>query len=160
MCDGIIARMNSADSAVDWEITLPEVDAAFHLKYDSEEESLYVTTTVIMTHVLLFYGHQQLITTSIWRVLWRDHRDGVLWTWVESNGPFVYVIFDDVAVAKVTRMDLSQMNIMSLWAKLWLKTSVQVIPRNAHKMMHKLCMYTMEIQTLNAKTIQKVKHVW
>ena len=69
VCDGIIARMNSADSAVDWEITLPEVDAAFHLKYDSEEESIYVTTTAIMTHVLLFYGHQQLITTSIWRVL-------------------------------------------------------------------------------------------
>ena len=45
VCDGIVAKMNSADRSIMWEKTLPEIGAAFHLTYDSEDESLYVSGT-------------------------------------------------------------------------------------------------------------------
>jgi len=128
VCDGIVAKMKSADGSVDWETTLPELGAAFHLKYDSEDESLYVTGTTTYggsakdgkDHSVCDHDTCAVVlrlSATDGSIQWqRTVKGSPRWGIVDStggvelanagDGPFIYVAFDDVGEGDDTDISL------------------------------------------------------
>jgi len=129
VCDGIVAKMNSTDGSIMWEKTLPELGAAFYLKYDSEDESLYVSGTTSYggaakgkkEHSLCDHDTCAItlrISAEDGSVEWeRSAKGSPRWGIVDAtggvelatagDGPFIYVAFDDVGDDKegITSLD-------------------------------------------------------
>jgi len=118
VCDGIVAKMDSTNGSVIWEKTFPELGAAFFLKYDSEDESLYISGTTTYggaakgkkEHSLCAHDTCAItlrISAEDGSVHWeRSAKGSPRWGIVDatggvelataSDGPYIYVAFDDV----------------------------------------------------------------
>jgi len=118
VCNGLVSKMKSADGEVEWETMLPELGAAFHLRYDAEDEALYVqgTTTYggsaadAKDHPVCDHDACAVtlrLSATDGSVHWqRTVKGSPQWGIVDQtggielasadDGPYIYVAYDDV----------------------------------------------------------------
>jgi len=127
VCDGIIAMFSENDGAVVWEKILPQLGTAFRMKYDAEDNSLYIAgsttfsgfskdakenplceheTCSVILRLTATDGAVQwertLQGSPRWGVFGQNGGVGIA---NEADGPYIYVAVDDTGEDTATSLD-------------------------------------------------------
>ena len=128
VCDGVIVMLSTTNGSVVWEAVLPQLGAAIRMKFDEEDDSLYVTGTTTFSGLVAKDPKTNTLceheTCSV--VLRLSAADGVVqwertlqgsprWGAFGQNGgvglangadsPYVYVAVDDTGEENTTSLD-------------------------------------------------------
>jgi len=127
VCDGLIAKFASADGKVIWEKTFTDLGAVFWIKYDTIDSALYFTGTTTYGGTSKDTKNHSFCSSDACAVAGRASADNGSTSWIrtvpgsprwgvfdqsgdieiapDTDGPFVYVAFDDVGEGGPVKLD-------------------------------------------------------
>jgi len=127
VCDGIIVKFDATDGSVMWETVLSDHGAAFWIKYDASDDALYYTGTTtyggtskdskghngcdsescaVTGRMSASTGDIQWVRTVAGSPRWGVFdQSGDIELASDSDGPFIYVAFDDVGEGGPVSLD-------------------------------------------------------
>ena len=127
VCDGVVTKFNAADGQILWEKQMPDLGAAFWITYDASDNSLHFTGTTTYGGSSKDAKATSFCDTEACAITGRLSADSGELSWIQSvsgsprwgsfdqsgdieiasasDGPYLYVAFDDVGEGGPVTLD-------------------------------------------------------